>query len=269
MPDYNTGKAAGNRRKRIILIVAMVVLVGALGFSLWQFLSVYIPQQKEQERFAELRELIEEPATEQEAPTDASGETTAPKGPSYSKLFALNPDMRGWLRIPDTAVDYPVMKNDSERGEYYIHRDFDGNYSFAGCLFIGLNCDEDSDIFVIYGHNMNNGSMFGDLDRYSSSDYARDHRDIYFDTADESRVYRVFSVFRTQVYDKDSTAFKYYESIGDFAEEEYNDVAEQLGYLSMTDTGETPEYPAQIMLLSTCAYHTDEGRFVVAAYRIK
>ena len=258
-----------NRKKRIILIVVMILLVGTLCFSLWKFFSEYIPQQKEQERFAQLRDLIDDIPPERPTGEDEAGVPQETTESRYAKLLAMNPDMRGWLRIPDTAIDYPVMKNDAERGEYYLHRDFDGYYSFAGCLFIGQNCDEDSDIFVIYGHNMNNGSMFGDLDRYGYFDYALEHRDIIFDTADEHRVYRVFAVFRTQVVDKDSDAFKYYESVGDFDEYAYSDVISQYKYMSMIDIGEEPEYPAQIMLLSTCAYHTENGRFVVAAYRIE
>ena len=249
----------------------IAVLVGVLSYSLYMFFSEYIPQQREQGRFAELRELIEEDDDPYE-PTDAEGKPAdgaAKKGNKYRKLFEMNSDMVGWLKVPDTQIDYPVMKTDLEDGEYYLHRDFDGYYSFAGCLFIGKGCDADSDVFVIYGHNMNSGAMFGNLDSYMYYDYAFEHRDIIFDTRSEYRVYRVFAAFSTQIFDENSTEYKYYESIGDFDDQEYDSIVSNIYDLSYIDLGSLPRDHQQIMLLSTCAYHTENGRFVVAAYRIK
>ena len=263
-------KPVKKRRTSLIFLLIMIVLLGVLSYSLYRFFSEYVPQQKEQLRFAELRSLIEDDEDEEEFdPSDPSSTPDEKKGSKYRKLFAMNADMRGWLKITDTQIDYPVMKSELDDGEYYLHRDFDGYYSFAGCLFIGSGCDEDSDSFVIYGHNMNNGSMFGELDSYAYYDYAEEHRYIIFDTKDEYRVYKVFAAFSTQIYEKDSTEFKYYEAIGDFDDEQYYSAVNDMMCLSYIDFGDYPEDRPQIMMLSTCAYHTDEGRFVVAAYRIK
>lgn len=277
---HNRQKNKRSMKSKITLGV-IVVLIGVLGFSLYQFLSVYIPQQREQRRFDELRDLIGEdeyePApigTEGSDSTDPSANAipdapspTVVKTSKYEHLFGMYEDMVGWLKVEGTAIDYPVMKTDREGGEYYLHRDVDGDYSFSGCLFIGDNCDADSDIFIIYGHNMNNGSMFGGLTDFGDSDYAYDHRDIRFDTLYDRRVYRVFAAFNASTYSEDEVAFKYYESVGKFDEAAYNDVLEQYRALSWVWLDEAPAYPAQIMLLSTC--YTDKERFVVAAYRIQ
>lgn len=253
-----------------ILLAVVILLVGVLGFSTYMFLSTYIPQLKEQERFSELRDLIGEDEYDDDVIDPASADSAASvKKSKYAKLFQMNEDMRGWLKVDDTLIDYPVMKSEFENGEYYLHRDFDGYYSFAGCLFIGQGCDADSDSFVIYGHNMNNGSMFGQLDWYSDANYADEHCYIRFDTEHERRIYRVFAALRTQVYAEDEDVFKYYEAVGDLDEEGYNRIVSELYNLSLIDIVELPQYPSQIMMLSTCAYHTDEGRFVVAAYRVK
>ena len=253
-----------NRKAKLLVVLTiLVLLVGVMGFAIYQFVSESIQLQKEQEKFGDLRDLIGEDVYD-----DGSGGTLTRS--KYDALFAMNSDMQGWLRINGTAIDYPVMKNDLENGEYYLHRDFDEEYSFAGCLFIGPNCDVNSDIFIIYGHNMKNGSMFACLTDFADAGFANRHMEISFDTKDERRVYRVFAAFAANVYpdgEEYDEYFKYYRAIGKLSGEEYQDVLGQ--YRAMADlwTGDVPQYPDQIMLMSTC--FGDRERYVVAAYRIK
>ena len=161
------------------------------------------------------------------------------------------------------------MKSSESDPEYYLHRDFNKNYSYSGTLFIGEGCNADSTAFVIYGHNMNTGSMFGSLDSFKNAGFAQEHKDIVFRTQKENRVYRVFAAFQTKLIPEDSDEFAYYRSVGKLDKGEYNEALENVRKMSLISLNEAPEYPEQIMFLSTCYYHTDEGRFVVAAYRIK
>lgn len=265
-----------NKRVRsLILILSIIILAGVLAFSLYQALAIYIPQKREQDRFSELRELVRKNPADQ--PTDSEGNPakTDENGEGRIDLVTLtvyNDEAVAWLKVNDTQIDYPVMKSPDDDPEYYLHRDFDRSYSFSGCLFVGQHCTTESDVFVIYGHNMNNGSMFGELDYYSDPNFASAHQDMMLDTMTEHRIYRVFAAFSTQVYDEDDEdyddVYKYYNSVGDFDEAGYHSVVNSIQSLSQIDIGNQPQYPAQIMLLSTCAYHTEEGRFVVAAYRI-
>lgn len=267
-------KRPGSRKSKILLVV-IILLIGALGFSVYQVLSVYIPQQREQQHFAELRDQIDE--DEYEYVVDTSATPDSPDVPvptekilthsKYDKLFERYEDMCGWLRIAGTAVDYPVMMSDREEGEYYLHRDVDGDYSFAGCLFVGVNCHPDSDAFIIYGHNMKNGSMFACLTDFADTDFVMSHRDICFDTKNERRVYRIFASFASYTYSKEDKAFKYYDSVGDMDQATYDDVLAHYRSMSQVWIDDLPGYPAQIMLLSTC--YTEKERFVVAAYRVK
>ena len=255
----------------MILILLIILFAGVLAFSAYQALSIYIPQKREQDRFSELRDLVH--GVPSETQTDSNG-NLVPASDEEEKLDLItltvyNDEAVAWLRVPDTKIDYPVMKSSDDDPEFYLHRDFDRSYSFSGCLFLGQYCDTESDVFVIYGHNMNNGSMFGELDYYSDPNYAVSHQDMILDTLTEHRVYRVFAAFQTQVYDEDDDVYKYYNSVGKFDENGYREVLNSIQSLSVIDIGNVPDYPAQLMLLSTCAYHTEEGRFVVAAYRIQ
>ena len=184
----------------------------------------------------------------------------------YSDIVRINDDFRGWLRIEDTIIDYPVVKSSEDDPEYYLHRDYDKNYSFSGTPFIGAGADENSDAFVIYAHNMNNGTMFGTLDFYADKEWAEQHPYIHFDTANEDRVYRVFAAFQTTIGGENE--FKYNERAGKLNDEEYTAFVKDIKEASVMDTGDRPVKKSQIMMLSTCSYHSEDGRFVVAAYRV-
>ena len=267
------GGEAVKKKKRLrslILISLIVLLAGVLAFSLYQALSIYIPQKREQDRFSELREMVRGNPADHLTNSDGTPSATEDDEDTLnlSILTVYNDEAVAWLKIDDTKIDYPVMKSSDDDPEYYLHRDFDRSYSFSGCLFVGQHCDTESDVFVIYGHNMNNGSMFGELDYYSDANYASAHQKVILDTMTERREYRVFAAISTKVYDEDDEVYKYYNSVGDFEEDGYKSVVNSIQEISQIDIGNQPEYPAQLMLLSTCAYHTEDGRFVVAAYRV-
>lgn len=278
------------KRKRYktpaIYYVIAIILIGILAFSGYQALKIYLPQSKESRDFAAIKEeagvedisaqdIIEAADTAGTTqPSDGSAQSgtdkmsgataTAP----FRRLAEFNSDFVGWLSIEDTAIDYPVMKSSESDPEFYLHRDFDKNYSYSGTLFIGEGCNADSDAFVIYGHNMNAGTMFGSLDSYKSGSFALEHKDIVFRTPKENRVYRVFAAFQTTLLPEGADGFAYYRSVGKLTEGEYDTALENIRQMSLISMNDSPEYPEQILFLSTCYYHTDEGRFVVAAYRI-
>ena len=273
--------------------VVAVILIAVLAFSGYQALKIYLPQSKESGDFESVKEeagvkdvtaqdILDQSASSNPDDTDNNTSDNQSDNPDtsgsqtvvnindhtpFQYLAEDNSDFVGWLSIEDTVIDYPVMKSSESDPEYYLHRDFDKNYSYSGTRFIGEGCNADSDAFVIYGHNMNSGSMFGSLDSYKSGSFALEHKDIVFRTQKENRVYRVFAAFQTSLQD-DSDEFAYYRSVGKLNKAEYEDVLDNIQKMSLISLNEAPEYPEQIMFLSTCYYHTDEGRFVVAAYRI-
>ena len=253
-----------HHKKRISwsYVIPVAILIAVLVVSSFCALQIYLPQYREQKGFDRLRnELLTEAEVESE-------ETSTTFVNRYASVMAKNGDFACWLKIPDTAIDYPVMKTSEDDPEFYLRRGFDKKYSFAGCLFIGGGCNLDSDSFIIYGHNMDTDSMFGELDRYADPDYAILHRLVKIGTPTENRRYRVFAAFQTKIYDENANVFKYYERLGDLDETTYLDTVSHIRSMSMYDLADAPQYPAQILFLSTCSYHTKDGRFVVAAYRV-
>ena len=246
------------KRSALLYLIPVSALIAVLVFSLMRALWIYLPQRRDQNRFASLRQEI--------LTTDAA-ERTASFVNRYEALIEKNAEFACWLKIPDTIIDYPVMKSSENDPEFYLRRGFDKKYAYAGCLFIGGGCNLDSDAFIIYGHNMDAETMFGTLDRYADPEFAQKHRLIHIGTPTEDRVYRVYAAFQTRIYDPEDDVFKYYEQIGTLEKPAYSDTVSQIRALSMIDLADAPQYPAQLLLLSTCSYHTKDGRFVVAAYR--
>ena len=199
------------------------------------------------------------------------------------ELYDMNSDIAGWLIVDDTVIDYPVMQTPNDE-EYYLDRDFQKNYSAYGSLIM----DTDSQIgsgtkeneyadgsipctnLIVHGHNMKNGTMFGNLDLYKQQSYEKNHKIIKFASLYEDREYEVISVFLSQVYLKTQTdVFKYYKFFQANTEEEFNDFYNNIKKMSLYDTGVTAEFGDEFITLSVCAYHVENGRLVVVGKRIK
>ena len=94
---------------------------------------------------------------------------------------------------------------------YYLRRGFDKEYSNYGCPYVQEDCDVQapSDNVVIYGHHMNDGSMFAHLEKFKSKDFWEEHKIITFNTLTEKNEYEILAVFKTVVYTDSPDSFKY------------------------------------------------------------
>lgn len=180
----------------------------------------------------------------------------------YTDLYEKNNDMVGWIYIPETKIDYPVLFKNNDN-EYYLHRNFYKEKSAAGIPFLDSKCNlsDWSDNLIIYGHNMNNGTMFHDLLKYKDQDFVESHRTIYFDTMYKRCQFEVFAVFRTSVGSADE--FKYYEFTDAKNEQEFNEFVARCKKESMIKSELTPKYGDILLCLSTCSYNTKNERTVV------
>ena len=140
-----------------------------------------------------------------------------------------------------------------------------------GCLYVKEIADVNTPCtnFIIYGHNMKDGSMFGNLDLYQEPEYYQKHPLITFSTLYEERSYQILAVFLSQVYLEDEDVFKYYQFYQADTEEEFEDFYDNVRELSIYDTGVTAEFGDTFLTLSTCSSHVENGRFVVVAKRIR
>ena len=190
----------------------------------------------------------------------------------YAPYYEKNQDMLGWLRIDGTDIDYPVVRTPGNN-EKYLRLGFDGAYASGGTLFLDENCDPGIDKVtanqMIYGHDMNDGTMFGKLYLYADEEYGKEHSTIRFDTIYETGEYELMAACYSQVYYTTDTCFKYYKFFDAANEEEFNDYVSNVKELAEYDTGVTAEYGDTLLTLSTCSNHVENGRFVVVAKKVK
>lgn len=251
----------------IIMVICLLVALGCGGYLAYYYYTS-AKSEKAVDRLADMIETDHENPNASPVLVNVDGVMVQKK---FEALYKENHDFIGWVKIEDTNIDYPVMytPNDSEKGEYYIHRNFEGEYSAAGLPFVDQNCEIQhmTDNIIIYGHNMNAGTMFHDIIKYEDKEFYESHKTFTFDTIYENAVYEVVAMFYGQILDEDSDAFKYYEFVNAGSEEEFTDYVNQIKSMSVIDTGVDVKYGDKLVTLSTCAYHVENGRFAVIAKR--
>ena len=185
----------------------------------------------------------------------------------YLPFYEENPDFYGWICIDGTKVNYPVMYTPKDR-EYYLRRAFDGSEAQSGTPFLDASCTEEGNLYVVYGHRMKNRTMFGTLPHYEKRDYWAEHPYIYFDTLYEQGTYEIVAAFYSKIYEEGEDGFRYYQYKNLTDEQTFADFKEGVERSALYKTDEELMFGDKVLLLSTCSYHTDEGRFVVVAKKL-
>ena len=186
------------------------------------------------------------------------------------RLQEENSDIVGWLEIPNTTINYPVLQG--EDNEYYMYHNYKKQKSKNGSIFLTKDYDWSipSSNLLIYGHNMQNGTMFQELLRYKKEEFYKQHPIIRFTTEKEDAEYEIISAFPSRVYYKsEKNVFRYYYFVNAKNEAEYNEFVKNAKKASLYDIEATAEYGDQLLTLSTCSYHTEDGRFAVVARKRK
>ena len=186
------------------------------------------------------------------------------------ELQKENSDIVAWIEIEDSKINYPVLQGTDN--EYYMTHTYKKEYSKDGSLFLDKNYDwtKPSSNLLIYCHN-NIGSkeMFVDLMNYEDEEYYNTHKMIRFTTPKEDAEYEIIAVFKSRVYYKSETdVFRYYFFIDAENEQEFNEYVQNSKEASLYNIEATAEYGDQLLTLSTCSYHTEDGRFAVVARKI-
>ena len=251
-----------------MLVLSFFFFTVVLGRNLWV-------QEREKNQFEALRDKVV--ATREVYPVqhgkleidtnlERTGDEMGEILPEYKDMARENPDFAGWISIKGTKIDYPVMQTPWEP-EYYLHRNFFGENSYAGVPFVGFGDMREGDIFL-YGHNMRNGTMFADLLNYQKQQYLKEHPAIYLDTLWEKREYQVFAVFYATECDwnQEDGLFYDYERKSVVNRNEYLQILEQTGLCQNSVIADVNE---KLLFLVTCSYEKDGERFVVVGKSIE
>lgn len=226
------------------------------------FLLLYFTQiVMEKEEYTTMAYVIDKQLVENMSAPDTEV-TEDPRLTIYRELSERNPDIVGWIRIEGTTIDYPVMQT-PDNPNYYLHRNFDKEYSHLGTPYIQADCDlETSDNLILHGHHMLTGGMFSDLELYKDKSFWKEHPIIQFDTLTECAEYEIFAVIQTVVTTE--SGFQCYQfTVGN--RENYEAHVEFCKELALYETGIDPQYGERLITLSTCEYSHENGRLLVVA----
>lgn len=196
--------AAPARPKRgwtVVFVIAVIVLVAALAVLAALGIS-YLQGRQEYASVAESVDANDVLATLDQDAAGAVGSGASDDGAlaavtlDWNTLRAVNPDVVGWIYIPGTTVNYPIVQRDNS---YYLRHDFRGSTGWLaqyGAIFLDENNASDfSDAGVfIYGHHMNDGSMFAPVDAMSSQSEFDAHRTVYVLTPEKNYRLRTFAI---------------------------------------------------------------------------
>ena len=271
---------AKNKRKQSpVYYLLLLILLGIFGISAFKVGSYVREAMVQKEKYDELAQMVAqvqstkptaaetEPIPEETAEATVPEETvepTMPILPEYEALMELNDDLVGWVKIPETQINYPVMQTPMTP-QFYLYRDFYKEASSRGCIFAQEECDiaAPSDNVTIYGHCMKDGSMFAALANYTRKSYWEKHQTVQFDSLYETRTYRIFAVFKTS--GSAGKGFPYHTFVDAASPAEFTSFVSKCKELAFYDTDITPEPGDKLLCLSTCEYTMANGRLVVVA----
>jgi len=269
------GKYSKKKRKRRIRPVPVLLMVVLLLASFTIALLIFTPQNEAE------KTSVAQPVP-RILPTETVGtemletmaetvpvETQRPVLPTLAEKAARNQDMVGWIQIEGTKIDYPLMYT-PEEPEKYLHKDFNGNFSVGGLPFLDAACKMEpaSDNLLIYGHNMQNGTMFRALLSYEQKDFWKEHPRIHISTLYEEKTYEVLAALYDRVYFKTEEHFKFYQFIDAADQASFDEAVSYFQEHALYETGVTARYGDKLVTLVTCAYHVDNGRFLVVAREV-
>ena len=268
-------------RVKTLLIIGAALFAALFVFSGVMALRQYNDTQKSEEAFNTVAALVKPEPTavarstnpetghedsREEDGADENEGSTEPTMTSYDKyvdVYSQNSDFIGWICIDGTKINYPVMQTPNNP-DFYLKHSFDKNYSEYGVPYMQENCRLGlSDNCIIYGHHMQDGSMFAELCKFESEDFYKEHKTFRFDTLGSFGEYEIICVFKTSVYSADG--FKYYHFVDAANAEEFNAYLSTCRSLALYETGVSAQYGDKLLTLSTCEYSRTNGRMVIVA----
>lgn len=229
----------GNRILSIMAGILILLMLSYGVYSLWDTYKIYANS------FAD-EELLKF------RPTD-DGEDN----PTLKDLKKLNPDVKAWIQVPKTNIDYPVVQGQDDME--YINKNVYGEFELSGAIFLScLNKDDFSDPYnLVYGHNMKNGGMFADVADFTNKEYFETHQKGKLYLTDATRKIQFFACMKVTAADA-----KIYHP-DEYRKENLKDLLDyiQANAVQYRDVNVADEN--SLIALSTCSEAETNGRVVL------
>lgn len=258
------GDSAGEVVRKLVFLLATIVFLSSVGY-----LSYYFYQRYQSAQTAtEISQIYHQ---------EGAVGPNAPLPPGYQEkfrsLYTINPDVKGWITIPGTTIDYPVLQSIDNND--YLRKNLYRGYDVNGTPFLDyrdvISPEEQSDNLIIYGHHMKFDGVFGVLIHYNDLSFYQEHPTITFDSVYQDMQWKVLAGFyvNTRPQDDNGYVFDYQNYIDLSDPERFNDYIDQITKRSVITTNVDVQYGDKLLTLSTCADEFKGGRFVVVARLVR
>ena len=254
--------------KKPVYYVILALLVGVFLFAAYKVGSYYLEKYRSDKVISEANRFVTLPGdSDNNDPTqDPSGDPECPTV-QFDELLKTNGDVIAWIYGANTHINYPVVQGSDN--DYYLRHLLDGTWNDNGSIF--MDCANSADFSdqnsLIYGHNMHDGSMFGQLVRYRDEDFYKAHPTFTFDTLYEGGTWQVVAAVDTAL---GADTLPYYTFFDADTKLDWQHRVRAITEKALYDTGVMPEYGAQLLTLSTCGdtRPDTDARFALLAVRI-
>ncbi len=238
------------QRKKFNWMQALILFIslGIFVFSLLKIGDIVYGYAKNDQIMKDIQAVYHE---------EANSDNLASPTPLQS-LTEINQDIVGWLTIADTKIDYPILQ--TTNNDYYLTHNYKNEESKEGSIFMDYrnSADTKEKQTILYGHEMKNGSMFGELKKFLDLEFLSQHKRFSYQTNAASYEVEIFSVYAT------TTSFDYLKT--EFSSDaDYKEYLQTISDKSIYDSNVSISEQDQIITLSTCSNLSDpnDGRLVV------
>lgn len=259
-----TQKSKMSKPRKVIFAISCVVLAVCI-FLISTFLYRYIKNKYDNNRLADIYHK--------------TTTVTQPSEPQilarFDELLNINSETFGWIEIPAAEVDFPVVqkKDENTGNSYYLKHDFYNKYSKSGAIFADfrdvVTPTEVSDNIVLYGHDNNDGTMFGNLRKYKKLDFYKENPVITFTNLYSSDKYKIIAYFVINNSEKDAPVFDYHNYINLSTQEEFDKYMTEVNARSYMHNDVDVKLGDKFLTLSTCSYEFDDGRLAIIARKVR
>lgn len=250
--------------RKTLKVVSSLVLVMSIGILVK---ILVIDSYISQKAASEIQELYHH---QQDSENNNDSEKSE-EDSKFSELSKINSEICGWITVPGTRIDYPVLQGNKNETHFYLDHNYKREKSKYGSIFLDPICQlsENPKNCVIYGHHMADGQMFADLMKFSSLDFYKQNPLISFETIyDRNAKWKIFSVFKTNTLASQGKIFYYV--VSDFADNNsFLDYVSQIRKRSLLDIPVDVNENDKLITLSTCSYEFQDFRTVVVARRVR
>lgn len=237
---------------KIILAVFIIIFIISATFAI----KAYVKSRKNTDEFEKISNLITE--------NNSSSEEDVP---DYSPLIEKNADFVGWIKVPNTHINHPVVQGTDNA--FYLNHNFDKQYDERGSVFMDCNSDAllRSSNTVIHSHNYYDTTMFSELSQYDNIEFYKKTPVFEFNTVEKKYLWKIYAVFITNASESEDNGYVFnylYPNMdGDNFDGYIEEVNKRRLYITDVDINEDDK----MLALSTCARNLDLFKYGRRTYR--